>query len=168
VFAWSQARIGLPAWYGLGSALEAYERAHGQEALQEVAALYRDWPFLSSALDNSELILARSEPRIGSLYAALAGDAEGERLWQLILEELKKSRRLIGRVTGRAELLASEPLVARSIRLRRPYIDPLSHIQVRFLARLRQLPADSPDRDRFRRLVQLTVNGVAAGLQNTG
>jgi phosphoenolpyruvate carboxylase len=168
VFAWSQARIGLPAWYGLGSALAGFERAHGPGSIEKVAELYRDWPFLASALDNSELILGRSEPRIGRLYAALAADEDGARLWARILDEYDLSVRLLRRVTGRSELLAAEPLVGRSIRLRRPYIDPLSHIQVRFLARLRLLPADDPDRERFHRLVQLTVNGVAAGLQNTG
>jgi phosphoenolpyruvate carboxylase len=168
VFSWSQARIGLPAWYGLGSALDGYERAHGPAAWGMLRELYRDWPFFSSALDNSELILARSEPRIGALYAALAGDRDGGHLWGLIRDEFERSRRLIGMVTGRTELLAADPLAARSIRLRRPYVDPLSHIQVRFLARLRQLPPGDPDRERFRRLVQLTVNGVAAGLQNTG
>ena len=168
VFAWSQARIGLPAWYGLGSALAGYERVHGAGSIEKVAELCRDWPFLASALDNSELILGRSEPRIGRLYAALAADEDGARLWERILDEYDLSVRMLRRMTGRAELLAAEPLVGRSIRLRRPYIDPLSHIQVRFLARLRLLPADDPDRERFHRLVQLTVNGVAAGLQNTG
>lgn len=168
VFAWSQARIGLPAWYGLGSALEGYELAHGAGSLEKVAELYRDWPFLASALDNSELILGRSEPGIGRLYAALAGDEDGARLWTRILDEYDRSTRLLRRVTGRNELLAADPHVGRSIRLRRPYIDPLSHIQVRFLARLRLLPAGDADRERFRRLVQLSVNGVAAGLQNTG
>jgi phosphoenolpyruvate carboxylase len=168
VFSWSQARIGLPAWYGLGSALEDYEKAHGPGSLHEVSDLYRDWPFLASAFDNAELILGRSEPKIARLYAELAGDGDGARLWGRIIDEYERSIRQLARVTGRTELLAAEPLVSRSIRLRRPYIDPLSHIQVRFLARLRSLPADDPDRERFRRLVQLTVNGVAAGLQNTG
>ncbi len=168
VFAWSQARIGLPAWYGLGSALEGYESAHGEGSLARIAELYRDWPFLTSAFDNAELILGRSAPRIAGLYAALAGDGDGPRLWGRIIDEYERSIRELARVTGRTELLSSEPLVGRSIRLRRPYIDPLSHIQVRFLARLRSLPAEDPDRERFRRLVQLTVNGVAAGLQNTG
>jgi phosphoenolpyruvate carboxylase len=168
VFSWSQARIGLPAWYGLGSALEAFEKAHGEGSLDQIAKLYLDWPFLTSAFDNAELSLARLEPNIAGLYAALAGGAEGARLWARIFDEFNRSVRLLARVTGRTELLASEPLVSRSIRLRRPYIDPLSHIQVRFLARLRSLPADDPDRERFRRLVQLTVNGVAAGLQTTG
>jgi phosphoenolpyruvate carboxylase len=168
VFSWSQARIGLPAWYGLGSALESYEAAHGEGSLELIAELYRDWPFLTSAFDNAELILGRSEPRIARLYAELARDADGRRLWDCIIGEYERSIRQLARVTGRTELLAAEPQVARSIRLRRPYIDPLSHIQVRFLARLRSLPADDPERERFRRLVQLTVNGVAAGLQNTG
>jgi phosphoenolpyruvate carboxylase len=168
VFAWSQSRIGLPAWYGLGSALEGYEKVHGEGSLARIAELYRDWPFLASAFDNAELILARVEPKIARLYAALAGDADGTRLWGSISDEYERSIRELGKVTGRTELLAPEPLVGRSIRLRRPYIDPLSHIQVRFLARLRSLPANDPDRERFRRLVQLTVNGVAAGLQNTG
>jgi phosphoenolpyruvate carboxylase len=168
VFSWSQARIGLPAWYGLGSALEGFEKAHGEGSLAQIAELYRDWPFLTSALDNAELILGRSEPKIAHLYTALAGDSDGSRLWRRIIDEYELSIRQLAKVTGRTELLAAEPLVGRSIRLRRPYIDPLSHIQVRFLARLRSLPADDPDRERFRRLVQLTVNGVAAGLQNTG
>jgi phosphoenolpyruvate carboxylase len=168
VFSWSQARIGLPAWFGLGSALEGFESAHGPGSLAIVADLYRDWPFLTSALDNAELILGRSEPQIAGLYAALAGGPDGRRLWRAIIDEYDRSIRGLAKVTGRAELLAAEPLVARSIRLRRPYIDPLSHIQVRFLARLRSIPADDPDRERYRRLVQLTVNGVAAGLQNTG
>ena len=134
----------------------------------QVAELYRDWPFLSSALDNAELILARSEPRIGSMYAALAGDADGIRLWSRIVEEFERSRRMLVRVTGRPELLSAEPAIARSIRLRRPYIDPLSHIQVRFLARLRALPPGDPAAEHCRRIVWLTINGVAAGLQNTG
>ena len=168
VFSWSQARIGLPAWYGLGSALKAYRRAHGGKATAKLATLYRDWPFLTSALDNAELILYRSEPQIARLYAALAGTAEGERLWARILGEYELSIEELKKVTGHKELLETEPAVQRSIRLRRPYIDPLSHLQVRFLARLRSLPPDHPDRERVGTLVQLTVNGVAAGLQNTG
>jgi phosphoenolpyruvate carboxylase len=168
VFSWSQARIGLPAWFGLGSALAGFERAHGEGSMAQISELYRDWPFLTSAFDNAELILGRSEPKIAQLYAALAGNGDGARLWRRIIDEYELSIRQLAKVTGRTELLAAEPLVGRSIRLRRPYIDPLSHIQVRFLARLRSLPADDPDRERFRRLVQLTVNGVAAGLQNTG
>ncbi|MGD0862616.1 MAG: phosphoenolpyruvate carboxylase [Candidatus Limnocylindrales bacterium] len=169
VFSWSQARIGLPAWYGLGSALAAYRKAHGQQrATDKIAALYRDWPFLASALDNAELILYRSEPQIARLYAALAATPTDERLWKRILAEYELSIAELAKVTGHAEMLETDPATRRSIRLRRPYIDPLSHIQVRFLARLRALPPNDPDRERLATLVQLTVNGVAAGLRNTG
>ena len=168
VFSWSQARIGLPAWYGLGSALEAYEQAHGEGSLARISELYRDWPFFTSALDNAELILARSEPQISRLYAALAQHRRSARLWGRIEGEYERSIVMLSRVTGRKKLMETEPAASRSIRLRRPYIDPLSHIQVRFLAKLRALPADHPDRERFQHLVQVTINGVAAGLQNTG
>ncbi len=168
VFAWSQARIGLPAWYGLGSALKAYRRAHGARSAEKLATLYRDWPFLSSAFENAELILYRSEPQIASLYAALADTPTGKRLWACIRAEYALSIEELARVTGHRELLETDPAVRRSIRLRRPYIDPLSHIQVHYLARLRSLPPNHPDSDRVATLVQLTVNGVAAGLQNTG
>jgi phosphoenolpyruvate carboxylase len=168
VFSWAQARIGLPAWYGLGSALEAYESAHGEGSLAKVTELYRDWPFLASALDNAELILARSEPQIARRYAALAHHRRSARLWGRIESEYDRSIRMLAKVTGHKKMIETEPAASRSIRLRRPYIDPLSHIQVRFLARLRALPADHPDRERFQHLVQVTINGVAAGLQNTG
>jgi phosphoenolpyruvate carboxylase len=168
VFAWSQARIGLPAWYGLGSALRAYRRAHGARSGDKLAGLYRDWPVLSSALDNAELILYRSELQIARLYAQLSGTPTGERLWRCIVDEYGLSVEELARVTGHREPLEQDPAVKRSIRLRRPYIDPLSHLQVRCLARLRALPPDEPDRDRLVSLVQTTVNGVAAGLQNTG
>jgi phosphoenolpyruvate carboxylase len=169
VFSWSQARIGLPAWYGLGSALAAYRKSHGQQrAGDKLATLYRDWPFFASALDNAELILFRSEPQIASLYAALADIPSGERLWRRILAEYELSIAELARVTGHAEMLETDPTARRSIRLRAPYIDPLSHIQVRCLARLRALPAGHPDRERLSTLVQITVNGVAAGLRNTG
>jgi phosphoenolpyruvate carboxylase len=168
VFSWAQARIGLPAWYGLGSALEAYEKAHGEGSVVKVAELYRDWPFLTSALDNAELILARSEPQIARLYAALAQHRRSARLWGRIEAEYERSIRMLAIVTGHKKLIETEPAASRSIRLRRPYIDPLSHIQVRFLARLRALPEDDPDRERFQHVVQVTINGVAAGLQNTG
>jgi phosphoenolpyruvate carboxylase len=167
VFAWSQARIGLPAWYGLGSALQSYRKIHGGQPAR-LGSLYREWPFLASVLDNAELILFRSEPEMAGLYAALAGGSDGQRLWKRILAEYELSIAELARVTGHREILESEPGLRRSITLRRPYVDPLTHVQVRFLARLRWLPEDDPERERLRRLVQLTINGVAAGLQTTG
>ncbi len=168
VFAWSQARISLPAWYGLGSALRAYRKTHGARGTTRLATLYRDWPFLSSTLDNAELALYRSAPEIARLFAALDESPRGKYLWGRISAEFDLTIQELARVNGHKTMLANEPITERSIRLRRPYVDPLSHVQVRFLARLRALPAGDPDRERCAAVVQLTVNGVAAGLQNTG
>ena len=168
VFAWSQSRLDLPGWYGLGSALEGYQAAHGDEALEALGRLYRRWPFLESILDNAELILARADLGVARRYASLARWPEARRFQETIEDEHRRSVTLLLRVTGHARLLDRSPAIQRSIALRNPYVDPLSDLQARLLERLRGLPADDPDRSRLLRLVQLTVNGVAAGLQSTG
>jgi phosphoenolpyruvate carboxylase len=168
VFAWSQSRIELPGWYGLGSALEAYRKRHGEAGLDQVAALYRGWPFLGSVLDNAELSLARADMGVARRYAALARGAGDDRRWRAIEAEHGRTVRLLLRVTGRDRLLDGSPVLQRAISLRNPYVDSLSGIQVRLLGHLRGREADDPERERLLRLVQLTVNGVAAGLQSTG
>jgi phosphoenolpyruvate carboxylase len=167
-FAWSQSRINLPGWYGLGTALEAYRRAHGESGLAEVSRLYRTWPFLSSVLDNAEMILAKADMGVARRYAGLASGPEASRRWATIEAEYHRTVTLLLKVTGRERLLDGAPVLQRSIVLRNPYVDSLSELQVRLLARLRSMAPDDPDRGRVLRLVQLTVNGVAAGLQNTG
>jgi phosphoenolpyruvate carboxylase len=167
-FAWTQSRINLPGWYGLGSALEAYRAAHGETGLDAIARLARDWPFLSSLLDNAEMSLAKADMGVARLYAALATNPGDDRRWDAIEAEYRRTVTLLSRVTGRERLLDGSPVLQRSVALRNPYVDSLSEMQVRLLARLRGLPPDDPDRDRVLRLVQLTVNGVAAGLQSTG
>jgi phosphoenolpyruvate carboxylase len=167
-FAWSQARINLPGWYGLGAALEAYRASHGDAGVAEVARLYRDWPFLASVLDNAEMILAKADMGVARRYAGLARGDDAERYWAAIEAEFHRTVTELLRVTGRARLLDGAPVLQRSIGLRNPYVDSLSELQVRLLRRLRALPADDPDRGRVLRLVQASVNGVAAGLQNTG
>ena len=167
-FAWSQARINLPGWYGLGTALEAYGLAHGEAGLEAVARLARDWPFLSSLFDNAEMSLAKADMGVARSYAALATGPGDDRRWDAIETEFRRTVALIGRVTGRERLLDGAPVLQRSVALRNPYVDSLSELQVRLLGRLRALAVDDPERERFVRLVQLTVNGVAAGLQNTG
>jgi phosphoenolpyruvate carboxylase len=167
-FAWSQSRINLPGWYGLGTALDEYRRAHGEAGLDRLAGLYRTWPFLGSSFDNAEMILAKADMGVARLYARLAaGPADPER-WAAIEAEFDRTVLLLLRVTGRERLLDQAPVLQRSIALRNPYVDSLSELQVRLLGRLRSLGPDDPDRDRLLRLVQLTVNGVAAGLQSTG
>lgn len=168
VFAWSQARINLPGWYGLGSALEAYRRAHGEPGLDRLAALYREWPFFATVLDNAELSLAKADIAAGRRYAALAGWAGAEQLWSRIEAEFGRAVELLLRVTGRGRLLEGMPGLLRSVELRNPYVDTLTEFQVQLLGRLRSLDPDDPGRGRLLRLVQLTINGVAAGLQNTG
>jgi phosphoenolpyruvate carboxylase len=168
VFSWSQARIELPGWFGLGSALEAFHAGHGEAGLDEVGRLYRAWPFLTSVLDNADLSLARADMAVARRFAALAGSPDDRRRWATIEEEYERTTRLLLRVTGRHRLLDGAPVVQRSIGLRNPYVDALSELQLRLLGDLRSRSTDDPDLDRLRRLVQLTVNGVAAGLQGTG
>ncbi len=167
-FAWSQARINLPGWFGLGAALEAYRAAHGEAGLAEIARLYRSWPFLASVLDNAEMILAKADMGVARRYASLARGDEGARRWTAIEAEYHRTVAHLLRVTGRERLLDGAPVLQRSIGLRNPYVDSLSELQVRLLRRLRSMAPNDPDRGRVLRLVQLTVNGVAAGLQNTG
>ena len=167
-FAWAQTRINLPGWYGLGSALEAYGAAHGDAGIREIARLYRSWPFLASVLDNAEMILAKADMGIGRRYASLARSIGADARWAMIEAEYHRTVAWLLRVTNRDRLLDGAPVLQRSIGLRNPYVDALSEVQVRLLRRLRALPREHPDRALHLRLVHLSVNGVAAGLQNTG
>jgi phosphoenolpyruvate carboxylase len=167
VFAWGQNRTNLPGWFGLGTALGEFMDSHGPAGAATLSAMHEAWPFFAVALENAELSLARSDLAVAQRYAELAGE---ERIWTTIREEHERSVAAVLAVTGRARLLEGAPGLARSIELRNPYIDCLSEIQVRALRRLRGLPedADPGERERLLRVVHLTVNGVAAGLQVTG
>jgi phosphoenolpyruvate carboxylase len=168
VFAWSQARLDLPGWYGLGTALDGHRIAHGERGLDELGRLYRQWPFFASVLDNAESILARVDLAVARRYAQLARGADAARFWATIEDEYRRSVALLLRIAGRERLLDATPALQRSLELRNPYVDSLSDLQVRLLARSRALDPDDPERERLLRLIQLTVNGVAAGLRNTG
>ena len=169
MFAWSQSRINLPGWYGLGTALEAYRAAHGDGGLTRSPGCTATWPFFASLLDNAEMILAKADMGVARRYATLAGERRRRRGAGRRSRPSTTARcALLLRVTGRDRLLDGAPVLQRSIALRNPYVDSLSELQVRLLARLRALDPDDPERGRVLRLVQLTVNGVAAGLQNTG
>jgi len=168
VFAWSQSRVNLPGWYGLGSALESYLRDHGHDAMAELSDLYRAWPFFAAVMDNAEMSLAKADLGVARTFAGLATGPDAERLWALIEAEYDRSVALLLRLVDRERLLDNVPVLQRSIVLRNPYVDSISELQVRLLARLRSLEHDDPGRDAVQRLVQLAVNGVAAGVQNTG
>jgi phosphoenolpyruvate carboxylase len=168
VFAWSQSRLDLPGWFGLGSALAAFEERHGTVGIDRLHSLYLRWPFFESVLDNAEVVLARVDLRTARSYAALSGGQDVARIRRAVEEEYGRSVAGLLRVTGRDRLLERSPSLRRAIELRNPYIDPLSEIQVGSLERLRALPPEAPGRETLLRLVQLTVAGVAAGLENTG
>jgi len=167
VFAWTQVRINLPGWFGLGSALAAFERSHGEAGVADLAALYRRWPFFRGLLQNAEVALARSDLAVGRRYAALAGP-DGARLAERVEAEHAQTVRLLLRISGRAALLDGVPALQRSIAMRAPYLDPLNELQVLLLGRLRSVPQDDPSRVELEQLVGLTISGIAAGVQGTG
>ncbi|MGH2512296.1 MAG: phosphoenolpyruvate carboxylase, partial [Candidatus Limnocylindrales bacterium] len=168
VFAWSQVRLGLPGWYGLGRALERHRLRHGEPGLEQLAGLYRTWPFFESIIDNAELALARVDLPTARAYRRLDRGPLATAAWDAIEVEFELARALVCRITGRAGLLDDLPAVRRSLTVRAPYLDPLAELQVHLLARLRELAPDDPLAEPVRRLVQLTVNAIAAGLQATG
>jgi phosphoenolpyruvate carboxylase len=162
VFAWSQTRMNLPGWFGLGSGLAAVADAEGPDVLRRA---YRDWPLFGSLLENAEMSLAKTDRLIGARYLALGGR---EDLTELVLAEYDLTRRLVLAVTGHDRLLANRHVLSRAVSLRDPYVDALSYLQLRALAALRDTDPQDDERERLERLLLLTVNGVAAGLQNTG
>jgi phosphoenolpyruvate carboxylase len=166
VFAWAQTRVNLPGWYGLGSGLAA--AIASPAGLPGLRAAYRDWPLLAVLLDNAEMSLAKTNRRVALRYLALG---ENEHLAAQLLAEYDLTRRLVLEVTGHDRLLAARPVLSRAVTLRDPYVDALSHLQLRALAEVRacdDTSGDSGERAALARFLLLTVNGVAAGLQNTG
>jgi phosphoenolpyruvate carboxylase len=162
VFAWSQTRVNLPGWFGLGSGLAAIEAdPDGTDVLRRA---YREWPLFGVLLDNAEMSLAKTDRPIAARYLALGGRDD---LTGLVLAEYDLTKRLVLAVTGHDRLLADRPVLSRAVALRDPYVDALSYLQLRALSALRA-PSQDQDRERVERLLLLTVNGVAAGLQNTG
>ena len=165
VFAWAQTRVNLPGWFGLGSGLAAAADGKGRAeagGLQAAQDAYRSWPLLAVLLDNAEMSLAKTDRRIAARYLALGGR---EDLTAIVLDEYDLTRELVLAVTGHDRLLADRPVLSRAVALRDPYVDALSLLQLRALTALRN---GAGERDRLERLLLLTVNGVAAGLQNTG
>lgn len=174
VFAWTQSRIALPSWYGVGAALEAWvaqaDDVERGERLELLRTMYAKWPFFRSVLDNTQLGLARADMHIASLYAELADEESQASLFTEIAAEFARTERWVKSVANAADLLEREEWLQRSIRVRNPYVDPLNYIQVALLRRFRSLPtdADGAEVSDLRESISLSVNGIAAGLQNTG
>jgi phosphoenolpyruvate carboxylase len=158
VFAWSQTRLNLPGWYGLGSGLAAADLAELREA-------YAAWPLFTSLVDNAEMSLAKTDRRIAARHLALGARPD---LSDRVLAEYDRTLERLLAVTGHTRLLERRRVLSWAVELRNPYVDALSHLQLRALRALRQGVADPAERERLERLLLLTVNGVAAGLQNTG
>lgn len=164
VFSWAQCRVMLPGWYGFGHAVEQWlkENPNGLPQLQEMA---EGWPFFRSLLSNMDMVLAKSDLTIASRYAALIEDTElRENIFGNLSAEWRRTRHHLLSITQKTDFLADNPLLKRSIRNRFPYMDPLNHLQVELLARHRAGDTD----ERVRRGIHLTINGIAAGLRNSG
>ena len=167
VFAWMQNRHLLPAWYGVGSAFERYAQPPG--GLECLRDMYRNWLFFRSLVDNLQMVLAKADMRIARHYASLVTDGEERhRLFAAINAEFERTHRAVLDITEQQSVLERQPQLLASLRLRDPYIDPMSYFQVRLLRELRRLPVDDPRRPAHLQAVLRTINGIAAGLQNTG
>ena len=164
VFAWTQSRHLLPAWYGIGSALQSVMA----ERRDELRNLYRSWPFFSMLLDNAEMSLAKADMYIAGRYASLVPQAGlRRRFLEQIRAEHAASVDAILAIAGHPHLLAGQPRLAESIRLRNPYVDPLHYLQIHFLRQWRKTPPEKRTEEE-RRLLALTVNGIAFGMKSTG
>ncbi len=168
VFSWGQCRLMLPGWYGFGSAVEQWLARHPQ-GREAGTALLRDmhvrWPFFASALANMAMVLAKTDVAVASRYAELVPDTTlRAEVYGRIAAEHDRASRAVLDITGQASLLEHNPTLARSIRNRFPYLDPLNHLQVELLRRFRNGQVD----ERSKRAIHLTINGLAAGLRNSG
>ncbi|MBM3646480.1 MAG: phosphoenolpyruvate carboxylase [Alphaproteobacteria bacterium] len=164
VFSWAQCRLMLPAWYGFGSAVKAWLANHCG-SLTTLQAMHESWPFFRTTLSNMDMVLAKSDIAIASRYAELVTDAHlRHRIFERLKQEWRDTIEVVLAITGQETLLESNPLLARSIRNRFPYIDPLNHVQIELLRRHRA-------GDTAPEVVQgihLSINGIAAGLRNSG
>ena len=143
VFSWAQCRLMLPGWYGFGAAVKAWVAAHPLDGMSTLQAMYREWPFFQTTLSNMDMVLAKSDIAIASRYAELVPERElRDRIFQRLRAEWQSSIDMLLAITGQEALLEQNPLLARSIRNRFPYLDPLNHVQIELLKRHRAGDAD--------------------------
>jgi phosphoenolpyruvate carboxylase len=165
VFSWAQCRLMLPGWFGFGSAVKAYIEAHPKDGLEALKAMYVSWPFFRTLLSNMDMVLAKSSLAIASRYARLVEDVSlREKIFARISREWRESVDALNAIMEQSKLLESNPLLDRSIRNRFPYLDPLNHVQVELLKLHRSRAAS----EKVLTGIQLTINGISAGLRNSG
>ncbi|SFT12672.1 phosphoenolpyruvate carboxylase [Paenibacillus sp. BC26] len=169
VFAWTQSRYLLPAWYAAGTALQGYV-AGDEKRMNTLRVMYEKFPFFTTLIDNLQMALAKADLQIAKEYAGMISDTTiRDRIFTQIEEEYAMTSSFILQITGQADILDNVPVIQESIRLRNPYVDPLSYMQVQLLKELREKRANGEaDDPELLREVLLTINGIAAGLRNTG
>ncbi|WP_109480979.1 phosphoenolpyruvate carboxylase [Paraburkholderia sp. C35] len=169
-FSWGQCRLLLTGWYGCGSAVSGWlegadTNVERERRLNLLRKMHKAWPFFSNLLSNMDMVLAKTDLAVASRYAALVTDKKlRKHVFERIVAEWERTSNVLSEITGKKERLADNPLLARSIKNRFPYLDPLNHLQVELLKRHRS----GDDNVRVRRGIHLTINGIAAGLRNTG
>ena len=165
VFSWAQCRLMLPGWYGFGSAVYAYCAAHPETGMAMLRAMIGDWPFFQTLLSNMDMVLAKSSIAIASRYAGLVEDkALREAIFPRLRSEWQGSIAALNTIMRQDRLLQQNPLLERSIRNRFPYLDPLNHMQIELMRLLRTSGGDV----KAQRTIQITINGISAGLRNSG
>ena len=171
-FSWGQCRVALPGWCGFGSAIESYlgkEPKQRKERLALLQKMHKQWPFFGTLLSNLDMVIAKSDLAIAARYVELVEDRKlGRRIFALIKAEWQATSDALALITGEQNRLASNPSLARSIEHRFPYLDPLNHLQVELMRRYRQRKEGDPENARVRTGIHISINGVAAGLRNTG
>jgi len=168
VFAWTQSRYLFPAWYAAGSGLQSFYQ-NNEERLAELRQMYQNWSFFQTMIDSLQMALSKADLHIAREYAGMIKDrVVAERIYGRIREEYELTADLMLKITGQQEILDNSPVIQESIRLRNPYVDPLSYLQVQLLAELRARREHNEDDSTLLREVLLTINGIAAGLRNTG
>jgi len=164
-FSWGLSRTLLPGWLGFGSAVKQFIEQEGETGLAQLQAMYKNWTFFRGLMSNMDMVLSKTDMGIASRYAELVEDVElRERIFGAINKEWESTVEMLYAVTGNTSLLQNNPTFARSLLTRTPYIDPLNHLQVSLLQRHRA----GDDDILVKRAIQLTINGIAAGLRNSG
>jgi phosphoenolpyruvate carboxylase len=164
VFSWAQARIMLPGWYGVGSAFTTWV-GDDESRLEVLKSMHREWPFFKSIISNIDMILAKTDLAIASRYAEMVDDvALSKRIFGEIVDEWQRTFDILVKITGQETLLSENPVLARSLRNRLPYLDPLNHLQVELLKRYRA----GDESMEVQTGIHIAINGLAAGLRNSG
>ncbi len=169
VFGWMQSRHILPGWLAVGTALEDFIHQKPRTHLQVLREMYEGWPFFRTTISNIEMALAKTDFQIARQYAeTLVAPELSQRIFSLLEEEYERSCQAVIKVTGERRLLEKQPVLQRSIAVRNPYVDPMSYLQVELLARLREHKGKADEREQLLYAILLTINGIAAGMRNTG